>query len=139
MGNQRQRRWACMMRVRAVACVVCVQQPAAVPVTRTHALMHTHTHAHTYTHTLAQQALFKVCWWVLQRMKPMVDYEETVKLLHHLNTPNVSKKHISDSAGWEIAVAMAAVLVNEMCAVMRSVDFIGISNDTSEAMGHIDS
>jgi hypothetical protein len=83
-------------------------------------------------------ALVKVVFFLLERGRPIYDYEELLQLLHHLETPDLSKKHVSMASGWQFAEAIDAWMLAELQRSVAEAPHVSISVDTSEAVGHVD-
>ncbi|GLC70953.1 hypothetical protein PLESTF_001054400 [Pleodorina starrii] len=66
---------------------------------------------------------------LLTRGRPMLDYTESEKLFDVLGVPHFDRSHWSDTAGWQLAEAMDAVLSDKMKALVQGTRFVAISMD----------
>ena len=65
----------------------------------------------------------------------LFSYERLLEYLDSINA-EVGDKHRSDNAGWEIAEAIAAVLLEDLRSQVAQSEFFALTLDESKALNH---
>jgi hypothetical protein len=74
---------------------------------------------------------FTTIFYLLDKLRPMTDYESMQPLLEYMGTPNLHSLHKSDTAGWDIADVINEVLLEGDKERVRNARFFAFSVDTS--------